>query len=242
MSDDTDQLSRFIIIVAALFIAFLAGVVVLLAWGDSPGAISRLEDFTGFLRDHDDNQGKLILTLASIVVVLLMLTVIVVELTPSPVEKMRVRDVKHGGASITTKQIAERIEAEARQVEHVADCRATVAKRGPRVEVVLDLHVDADANLAATADDACRRAHQLVEQQLGIELAQPPRARMHYRELRLREERTLPDDMRRKEKEKRGKPEEARLRELTGWESPDAGDEVARERHGTTDSPEEAQA
>jgi hypothetical protein len=246
VSDDTGQLNRFIIITAALFVAFLAGVVILLAWGDSSGAISWLEDFAGFLSDHDDNQGKLIVTLVALVVMLLMATVIVIELTPSPVEKVAVRDVSHGGASISTKEIAERIEADVVQVGHVAECRALVVKRGSRVEVVLDLHVDPEANLSATADDACRRAQELTEQQLGLELTQPPRARMHYRELRLQEEApatgAVPHEMRRTEKPKRSKPEEARLRELTGWESPEAVDEGERERHRTTDPPEEAQA
>src|SRR5437016_1158112 len=44
------------------------------------------------------------------------------------------------------------------------------------------------AILADTADAACRRAQALVEGQLGIGLAKPPSARLHYRELRLRDE------------------------------------------------------
>ena len=95
---------------------------------------------------------------------------------------------------ITTTQIAKRINAEVAQITHIAECAAIVAARGKNVEVVLDLHVDAGANLSQTADEACRRAHVLVEQQLGIEMAAMPRARLHYRELRLRGETQPPTE------------------------------------------------
>ena len=144
------------------------------------------------------------ISLAAVVVVLLMLTIMLVELTPSPTQRMRVRNLKSGDATITTKQIAERIEDEVAATPHVASCKATVAARGGKAEVVLDLHVDAGADLAQTADEACRLAHTLVEERMGIALVQRPRARLHYRELRL---------------------SNGEQRPATGWERP--GDEGA---------------
>src|SRR5262249_14398027 len=151
----------------------------------SASNIGRLEDFAGFLRRHDHNEEKLVLTMAGVVIVLLMLIVIIIEATPSAVQSMRVRNVRSGAAAITTKQIADRVNAEVAEVEHVASCTATVVARGKNVEVVLDLYVDQAADLAATAEAACRRAQQLVETQLGVGLAKRPSARLHYRELRL---------------------------------------------------------
>ncbi len=226
MSDDPiDQVNRFLAVVAALLVIFAALLVVMLAWGAPGGTIDRIADLAGWLRDHNDRETKSVLTLVSAVLVLLMLMTIIVELTPSPTQKMRVRNVKSGEAAITTKQIAERINAEVREVEHIADCQAIVAARGKRVEVVLDLHVDAGADLSRTADEACRRAQVLVEQKLGIELAQPPRARLHYRELRLR-----------------GEPQPPRTMDPTGWERPAASPEGERDQRGQPDAPEEAQA
>jgi hypothetical protein len=221
-----DQLNRFLVVLAALLVVFAALVAVMLAWGAPGGTIDRIASFAGWLRNHNDREAKIILTLASAVVVLLMLMTIIVELTPSPTQKMRVRNVKSGDAAITTKQIAERINAEVRQVEHVAECQAIVAARGKRVEVVLELHVDAGADLSRTADEACRRTQQLVEQQLAIELAQRPRARLHYRELRLRGEPQPPQ----------------RSQEPSGWERPAATPEGERDQPGQPDTPEEAQA
>lgn len=186
MSDDPlEQINRFLVVLSALVVVFVALLAVLFAWGAPDETINRIADFAGYLGRHNDRETKIIISLAAAVVILLMLTAIIIELTPSPTQKMRVRSMKSGEAVITTSQIAQRINTSVTQIPHIAACAATVAARGKKVEVVLDLHVDAGANLSQTADEACRRAHALVEQQLGIEMAAMPRARLHYRELRL---------------------------------------------------------
>ena len=222
--DGLGQANRFVIVVGALIAIFIALLLVLLAWGAPADSIARVSDLAGYLRDHDNREAKTIITLGTSVIVLLMLTVIIVELTPSPTQSMRVRNMKSGAAAITTTQIAERVDAEVRQVPHVADCRSAVAARGKRVEVVLDLHVDPGADLALTADAACSRAHALIAQELGIELASRPRARLHYRELRLR-----------------GDANAAAVgtHDSTGWERPH--EETIDERR-SPDASEEAQA
>jgi hypothetical protein len=209
VSDDPlDAINRFVISTVALVAIFAALAVVLLAWGATDGTIGQVEDFAGYLRDHDERDAKIVVSLLALVTVLLMATVILIELTPSPMQRMRLRTVKAGDASLTTVQIAGRIEDEVSAIEHIASCKATVAARGNRVEIVLDLNVDAGADLARTADEACGRAHTLVEQQMGVPLAQRPRARMHYRELKLA-----------------AAPHDAPPRPSTGWERP--GDEGA---------------
>jgi hypothetical protein len=186
MSDDPlDQVNRFVIVVLALLVATASLLVIVLAWGAPDGSIDRVTDFAGYLEDHNSRDGKLIVTLGAAVVGLLMLTLLFVELTPSPAQQMRVRNVGAGEARITTAQIAERINAEVGGLADVAECVATVVARGRRIEVILDLHLAPQADLSRAADEACRRAHALVEERLGIELAARPRARLHYRELRL---------------------------------------------------------
>jgi hypothetical protein len=183
-----DQLNRFGIVIGALGVVFVALLAALLAWGAPDETINRIGDLAGYLRRHNDGETKTIISLLAAVVTLVMLMVIIVELSPSPTQRMRVRSMTSGEAVITTSQIAKRIDTEVRQIPHIAQCAAIVAARGKKVEVVLDLHVDAGANLSLTADEACRRAHVLVEEQLGIEVAAMPRARLHYRELRLQGE------------------------------------------------------
>ncbi len=195
MSGDSEgELNRFFIVVLALLVIFAAAVVITLAWGAPGQSIERIADLAGWLRRHNDRETKLIVTLTGAVIVLAMLMAIIVELTPSPTQRMRVRNVKAGDATITTREIADRINAEVLQVEHIAECQSIVAARGRRVEAVLDLHVDPGADLTHAAEEACARTRQLVEGQIGIELAAPPRARLHYRELRLRSDAPQPQE------------------------------------------------
>lgn len=180
-----DQANRFVIVTLALGLTFLALVAIILAWGAPGGTIDRINDLASWLSRHNDRQTKVIITLAAVVVVLLALTAMLVELTPPASQRMRVRNVGSGDARISTPQIAARINDEVAALPDIAACSAVVIARGKRVEVVLDLHVEAGAELARTAGEACACAQRTVEQQLGIELAQKPRARLHYRELRL---------------------------------------------------------
>ena len=179
------QLNRLLIALLALTAIFFASLTILLAWTGPDSAIEQLGEAVIWLDDHNDSDGRLILTLACIVVILLSLTVLILELAPARSSAMPVRNVTSGTANITTAEIAARINAGVEAVAHVAGCETAVTRRGKKVEVVLDLHVDPGADLAHTADEACRHAHLLVEQELGIELASMPRARLHYRELRL---------------------------------------------------------
>jgi hypothetical protein len=220
-----DQLNRFIIVVAAMLVMFAAAAVVLIAWAASSDGIGWVEDLGGYLRDHDTREAQVIVTLGALVLSLLMLTLIIVELTPSPTQRMRVRDVRAGEATIKTTEIAARVDDGVRDVPHIAECVSIVAARGKAVEVVLELHVDAGADLSRTADEACRRAHDIVEQEIGIPLASRPRATLHYRELRLRDEPAS---------------HTATITSATGWERP--GGEEAHDERGNAESPEEAQA
>jgi hypothetical protein len=202
MRETEGAINRFAIAFLALLVIVAAVLVVLLAWLAPDGSIARLYDVADFLARRNDRDGKIVLSLGALVFIILMTCVLLLELASST-RPMRVRNVTAGQVTITTKRIAEMIDDAAREVPHVADSTATVARRGRRVEVVLDLHVDAGAELAQTADETCRRAHRLVEQ-LGIELTAKPRARLHYRELRLRP----------------GAHETQADRQVTGWERP----------------------
>lgn len=187
MTERDGQANRFFVSLLALAVMFAAVLAIILAWTAADSTISRISDFAGWLEDHNDRDGKIILTLVMVVIILVMASALVLELTASASERMRVRNVTSGDVTITTTRIAAHIDDAVREVPHVADSKTVVARKGKRIEVVLDLHVDAGADLAKTADDACRRARTLVEK-LGIELASMPRARLHYRELRLHAE------------------------------------------------------
>ena len=55
MSDDPlDQINRFVISLVALLVLFAALLAVLLAWGAPGSTIARIEDFAGYLSDHNN--------------------------------------------------------------------------------------------------------------------------------------------------------------------------------------------
>ena len=219
MTDEpTERLNRILIVLSALLVIAAAAAIVTLAWSAPGGAIDRIADLAGWLGDHNDRDTKIVITLTGTVVALLMLMTIILELTPSPTQRMRVRNIKSGEGVISTTQIAHRINLAVQQIEHIAECQAVVAAHGRRVEVVLDLNVDAGADLSRAADDACATTQRLLEQQINIEMAGRPRARLHYRELRLRDEqppqrrhesvvRERPDAVPEGDRDQRGQPE-----------------------------------
>ena len=210
MSDDPlDQVNRAVISVVALLIIFACLLLVLLAWADPGGTIGRIEDFASWLNDHNDDETKIVLSLGALVVVLLMAGVMMIELTPSPTQLMRVRNVDAGGATISTADIAARVEEEVRAVPGVAQAQAVVAARGSSVEIVLDLQVRPEADLSRTADEACRRTHTLVAEGIGVPLKSLPRARLRYRELQLRQQTSMT----------------ATSAPSTGWERPHGNDD-----------------
>lgn len=181
-----DTGNRVAIVLAALVVMFFALLVAMLAWGAPEGSVGRLQDFVTFLTDHqDEDLAKLVTSLGAAVVVLLGLLVVILELSPPTTPGVRITAVRSGDATITSDAIAERIQQEVLTVEHITAAKVQVAGRRQRVEVDLDLHVDPEASLATAADAACSRTRELVEGRMSIPLVRPPRARLHYRELRI---------------------------------------------------------
>lgn len=181
--------NRLGIIIATLVVIFFALLVAMMAWGAPHESVNKLNDFVGFLRDRqDEDLAKLVTTLGAAIIILLGALVIILELSPPATAGVRIGPVRSGDAFITSDVIARRIEQEVLAVEHVTAARISAGGRGKRVHVEMDLDVDSDAPLAQTAEQACSRTRELVEQRMSIPLVAPPRANLHYRELRITRE------------------------------------------------------
>ncbi|HWQ27993.1 MAG TPA: alkaline shock response membrane anchor protein AmaP [Dehalococcoidia bacterium] len=180
-----DAVNRAAIVAGALLLVFAAFVVIVLTWGAPEASVGRLQDFAQWLDEHQSTGAKLITTLGALVVVLLAVAVVVLELSPSSTQTVRVASGDRGVATISTEAIAERVQREVEQTPHVVSSSVRVIGRRRAVEVELELDVDAYANLRETAMDACERARAVVHDVMGVPLAAPPRARLHYRELRV---------------------------------------------------------
>ena len=180
-----DVTNRTVIVGGALIGIFLVFLVILLAWSAPDQSIERLGDLSGYLDDHNSTGAKLIVTFGGLILVLLAALVIIFEVAPPETSSVRVARVGGGQARIASDEVSQRLEEELRAVPQLNGVQATVQPRGNRAGVALDLSVSADADLAATTDDALRRTRELMEGRMGIEIEGQPQANIHYRELRV---------------------------------------------------------
>ena len=180
-----DVTNRTIIIAASLLWISLALFIILLAWGAPDESIEKLSHFARYLNHHNTTGAKLVVTFGGLILVLLGVMAMILEVAPTDTGTVKVAKVGSGNARIGTDEISRQLEQELRGLPQLGDAQATVLARGHKAEVRLDLYVGTGADLAATADAACRRARDLVEGRMGVELAAPPQADVRYRELRV---------------------------------------------------------
>jgi hypothetical protein len=177
-----DVTNRVAAITLSLLVIFVAFLVLLLTWGAPDESIARMSDFAGFLEDHNDTAGQFVVTFLALIFMLLGLTVIIFEMAPPETGSVKVGQVGAGEARIGTDEIGERLEEELRTVPRLREVQASVSSRGARADIKLDLYVDAQADVATTANQAIERTREIVERRMGVELDRPPKAAVHFRE------------------------------------------------------------
>ena len=180
-----DLTNRVLIVCGALTWIFLVMVVILLAWGAPDQSIDKLQDLATYVADHDDTPAKLIVTFGGLILIMLALIVIISEVAPAEGGTLKMERVGGATASISTEEVALRLEEELQTFPQLRQVQASVKSRGQKAEIKLELHVSAEAELTSTAEEACRRARQLLEERMGVALAGPPEAQLHYQELKV---------------------------------------------------------
>lgn len=158
----------------------MALVVILIAWGAPDESINRLGDLAGYLDGHNTAAAKLIVTFGGLILVLFAVLIVIFEVSPPEGKILRVGS---GGGRIGTEEVAHRLEYEVGALPQVGHVQATVVARGQKAEVNLELHVAPATGLAVAAEEACRLARRIVEEEMSVALARPPQAQLHYREL-----------------------------------------------------------
>jgi hypothetical protein len=180
-----DVTNRTVIITASLVWIFLVALVILLTWSAPNESILRLSHFARYLNDHNTIGAQLVVTFGGLILILLGAMLVILEVAPPDTGAVKVAKAGSGDVRIGTDEITQQLEQGLRTLPQLGDAQVAVLARGHKAEVRLDLYVTADADLAATTDAACRRARDIVEGRMGIELAAPPHAQIHYRELRV---------------------------------------------------------
>jgi len=178
--------NRLFMTLLCLAVVALAIAVLALTWTIPEDSIAWLRDATDWMSRHNQDTEKALLSLIAGVIGFLALVLVLLELLPDNGE-VRVTDLRVGGAVLSTADITQRVEEAVRTVDHVVNVKASVKAKGRKgVVVLLNLDVDPDANLMEVTDEACEAATDMLTNKVHVALAEPPHARLHYRELRFK--------------------------------------------------------
>jgi hypothetical protein len=187
--------NRIFVAIVCLVLIAAAVAVIVLAWTSPGSSIDGLRDAADWLDDNNQDLEKGILTAVAAIIGVIALVVFVLELIPPRSTEVSVTDLKVGNAVLSTAAIAQRVEEAVSRVPHVADARAVVKPKRKGVLVNMDLHVDPEANLAAVTDEVYETAADVLNNRVHVAMAEPPRARVFYREIRLRRGGARPEIM-----------------------------------------------
>jgi hypothetical protein len=176
------------IFIFLLCLGLIAGAisVTVLAWTIPLDTIGWLQDSVNWLAEHNQDLEKGMLTAIAGAVAFFALMLGLLQLLPESGSQVKVTDLKAGDAVLSTTAIAQRVDDAIRLVPHVVDAHTAIRAKRKGVQVSLDLHVDPEANLATVTDEACETVQDVLMNRVHVALAEPPRVRLHYRELRLR--------------------------------------------------------
>ena len=177
MSNDGNRM--LIVIVAAAMIVVMA-LLIFVTWSADTDAINSLGDLVEFLNDHNDNAGKLIITLAALIVVILSLLIVVVELAPEDEEK-ELRVKQEGATTIVpAAALRARIEEALVALPEVSAAKAKVNTRDNGIATSLDLTLTPGANIAEVTQESVRVVTGTVQSDLGLPLAGVPAVRVKF--------------------------------------------------------------
>jgi hypothetical protein len=173
-------LNRLLVVLGLLVIILFALMLIVLSWAYSADTIHKLGDFVTYLNDRETNGTKIIITLAASFTALLSLAFVMLELAPHADKTVLVRDVETGTAVLSTNALGRRLEQVIMSLPMVEAARAKVRSRRRAVEVDLQVMVDPETDLAATANEISRLTQEAVTQRMSVALAAPPRLRLYY--------------------------------------------------------------
>ena len=176
----TNNANRTLLVVVAAAMIVLMALLIFITWSADTDAIDRVGDFAEYLDAHNDNAGKLIVTLSALIVVVLALLLIVVELAPEDEEK-ELR-VKQAGATtiVPAAALRARIEEALVALPDVTAAKARVNSRDKGIATDLNLTLVPNANVSAVTQDATRVVNDTIQNDLGLPVAGVPTVRVAY--------------------------------------------------------------
>ena len=171
MSNDANR--TLIVLVAALWIVAMA-VLIFFTWTADADIIDGIGDFQEYLADHNDDAGKLIVTLGALVAAVLALIVIIIEVAPEDEE--RELRVEQAGATtiVPAGALRQRLEEAVTAIPQITAAKARVSTRDKGIATALDITLLPSANVAAVTQEASRVVIDTVQTDLGLPVVGVP--------------------------------------------------------------------
>ncbi|HXG35777.1 MAG TPA: hypothetical protein VNL15_02285 [Dehalococcoidia bacterium] len=166
-----------IVLVTALLIAVVV-TATFFVWADSALLIERLDDLVQYLQAHNNDSGRLIFTLAALLVVVLAILVIILELAPeSQPQELHVRS-QGSMLIVPTSLAARRLEEALLAVPGVREATAKPSSRDGKVAVDASLLAEENSSFSGLADMATQALASTLQNELGISLHDSSRIRV----------------------------------------------------------------
>src|SRR5574341_1973560 len=177
MSNDANR--TFIVLVAAAWIVAMA-VLIFFTWSADADIIDGIGDFQEYLADHNDDAGKLIVTLGALVAAVLALMVIIIEVAPEDEE--RELRVEQAGATtiVPAGALRQRLEEALIGIPEVTAAKARVSTKDKGIVAALDVTLRPNANIAAITQEAARVVIDTVQTDLGLPVVGVPSVRISF--------------------------------------------------------------
>ena len=175
-----NETNRSIIVLAAGLWIMLMAIVIFLTWNSNTDVIDGLFDTVEYLEDHNDDAGRLIVTLGALILAVLATLVIILELAPEDEEKeLKIRQA--GATTIVPAQaLRERLEQALMALPDVTAARARVGTKDGGVAAELDVTVTPTANVAYVSQESTRLVVDAIQQDLGLPVKGVPTVRVAF--------------------------------------------------------------
>ncbi|MFQ6019914.1 MAG: hypothetical protein ACE5KW_04080 [Dehalococcoidia bacterium] len=174
------EINRSAIIALAGLLIIAMAVVAFIAWAAPDETVARLRDLVQYLDDHNDNAGRLIVTLGTLTLIVIAVLVIVIEMAPE--EEPTELQLERAGTTtfVAAAGLRQRLEEVLLALPAVTAARVGVAAHKKAVALSLDLTLLAGTNVTLAGEEATRAVAHTLEEEMGLPLAGAPRLRIIF--------------------------------------------------------------
>jgi hypothetical protein len=175
-----NETNRSLIVLVCGIVIMLMAVLIFLTWSANTDVIDALFDAVEYLEDHNDDAGRLIVTLAALIVAVIALLAIVLELAPE--DEQKELKVQQAGATtiVPAAALRERLDEALLTLPEITAARSRVRTKDQAIAVSLDLTVTPGANVGRVTQESGRVVVDTIQEDLGLPVKGTPLVRVSF--------------------------------------------------------------